>query len=179
MFENEIKKIKRNSQVCLWGSVGMVFLVALFIYIGRWHFLQTREVANAMMIAGSVLSVLTVSMALLTIRKRVPLLRQTDDLGDKLRGYAAHIASFYRALFVVVVVLGVLTVLSGRNMLLALTMLVTLMLFMAFPNIYRMKVEMGLTDDEMRSLFGDEFIPDVEDVEEVQNTEDEKSDDEK
>ena len=41
-----------------------------------------------------------------------------------------------------------------------LAMVATLMLFLAYPNIYRMKVELGLDDDEMKMLFGDRYIPD-------------------
>ena len=34
----------------------------------------------------------------------------------------------------------------------------TLMLILAYPNIYRVKVELGLTDEEMKSLYGDQYI---------------------
>lgn len=173
MFETEIKKIKRTSQICLWGSVAVVILTALFLYATPWCFTQTRQVSDAMMLSGSVLTVLAVSMALLTIRKRVPRLRQAESLDTKLKGYASHVSSFYGAIFVVVLVLAVLAVLANRRMLLPLSMLTTLMLFLAFPNIYRMKVDLGLTDDEMRSLFGDEYIPDERPEEPVEQNEEE------
>ena len=126
-----------------------------------------------MLIAGSVLAILAVSMSLLTVRKQLPRLRQADDLATKLSGYASHITSFYRSIFVVVLILCALTLLSGRNVLLPLTMVTTLMLFLAYPNIYRMKVLLGLTDEEMRSLFGDEYIPDAPQPDE-ENKEDDK-----
>ena len=37
-------------------------------------------------------------------------------------------------------------------------MITALLLFLNFPNIYRVKVDLGLTDDEMKSLYGDKYI---------------------
>jgi hypothetical protein len=37
-------------------------------------------------------------------------------------------------------------------------MISVLTLFLAYPNIYRIKVELGLTDEEMKQLFGDRYI---------------------
>jgi hypothetical protein len=34
------------------------------------------------------------------------------------------------------------------------------MLFLAYPNIYRIKTDLGLTDGEARTLFGDRYISD-------------------
>ena len=48
--------------------------------------------------------------------------------------------------------------LSNQNVLLMLTMVVVLTLFLSYPNIYRIKVDLGLTDDEMKTLFGDQYI---------------------
>ena len=58
----------------------------------------------------------------------------------------------------VVVLICVFTVLSAQNVLLMLAMVSTLMLILAYPNIYRIKVELGLTDEEMKSLYGDQYI---------------------
>lgn len=159
-MQSYIKKINFNARLGLWGSVAAVILTAAFIFASPWRFYQTTQVSRAMLIAGSVLAVLAVSMSLLTVRKQLPRLRQADDITAKLSGYASHITSFYRSIFVVVLVLCALTILSGRNVLLMLSMVTTLMLFLAYPNIYRMKVLLGLNDDEMRMLFGDEYIPD-------------------
>ena len=57
------------------------------------------------------------------------------------------------------------TVLSAQNVLLMLAMVATLMLILAYPNIYRIKVELGLTDEEMKSLYGDQYIADGDNAE--------------
>ena len=151
-MQSYIKKINFNARLGLWGSVVAVIITGAFIFASPWRFYQTPQVSRAMLIAGSVLAILAVSMSLLTVRKQLPRLRQADDLAVKLSGYASHITSFYRSIFVVVLILCVLTLLSGRNVLLPLTMVTTLMLFLAYPNIYRMKVLLGLTEEEMRAV---------------------------
>ena len=106
---------------------------------------------------------MALSMSLLVIRKQIPSLRQADTLGQKLSGYAQHIRSLYISMLLVVALICTFMVLSAQNVLLMLAMVATLMLFLAYPNIYRMKVELGLTDEEMKALFGDSYIPDTKD----------------
>lgn len=159
MLEKETQSIKRSSQMGLWGSVGVVIVAGLFQYASPWRFEgQTPYVNRWMLIAGSVLAVLSVSMALLVIRKQVPRLRQSEKLEDKVTGYASYIRSLFYSIFVVVVVLCLMMLLSGQNVLLMLAMVTVLMLFLAYPNIYKVKVDLGLTDEEMKNLYGDRYI---------------------
>ena len=158
MFETEIKKIRRYSQMGLWGAVTVVILASFFVFVSPVHFTQTTQMSRWMLIAGSVLAVLAVSMSLLTIRKQIPRLRQTEDLGQKLSGYASHIRSLYLTMFAVVFIICLFMVLSNPKVLLMLAMVSVLTLFLAYPNIYRIKVELGLTDEEMKTLFGDRYI---------------------
>ncbi len=39
-----------------------------------------------------------------------------------------------------------------------LVLVLSLTLFMAFPNMYRMKVDMGLTNEQAKELWGDEYL---------------------
>ncbi len=159
MFEKEIGTIKRTSQTGLWGSVGAVILTAAFM-MSPWTLRQSAYVSRWMLIAGSVLAVLAVSMTLMVVRRQVPRLRQSESLEAKLRGYASHVKSTFMSMFAVVVLLCLMTVLSGQNVLLMLSMVATLTLFLAYPNIYKVKVDLGLTDEEMKSLYGDRYISD-------------------
>jgi hypothetical protein len=159
MLEKETKKIRTSSQVGLWGSVAVVILSALFLYASPCRFpMQSDYVDRWMLIVGSVLAVLSLSMALLTIRKQVPRLRQTEGLEAKLSGYASHIRSLYLSVLAVVVILCAMTLISNQNVLLMLAMVTVLMLILAYPNIYKVKVDLGLTDEEMTSLYGDRYI---------------------
>lgn len=159
MFEKEIGTIKRTSQTGLWGSVGAVILTAAFM-MSPWTLHQSAYVSRWMLIAGSVLAVLAVSMTLMVVRRQVPRLRQSESLEAKLQGYASHVKSTFMSMFAVVVLLCLMTVLSGQNVLLMLSMVATLTLFLAYPNIYKVKVDLGLTDEEMKSLYGDRYISD-------------------
>ena len=161
-MNKHIKTIQRASRIGLWGSVAVVVLTVLFIYLSPYRFYPSDYTARWMLVAGSVLAVLAVSMTLLTVRRQVPRLRQTEALGDKLAGYAAHIRSLYLTMFGVVVLLCAFTLFSARNVLLMLTLVSVLVLFLDYPNIYRIKVDLGLTDEEMRALFGDRYISDHE-----------------
>ena len=156
--EEYTKSVRRYANIGLWGSVGVVIVAAFFQLASPWRFYPTPHTARWMLIAGSVLAVLAVSMSLLVIRKQIPALRQADTLEAKLSGYAQHIRSLYLSMFAVVALICLFMVLSAQNVLLMLAMVATLMLFLAYPNIYRMKVELGLTDEEMKSLFGDRYI---------------------
>ena len=154
------KSIKRHAAIGLWGSAAAVIIAALFHFVSPWRFYPSQHTARWMLIAGSVLAVLALSMALLVIRKQIPTLRQSEGLEIKLSGYVQHIRSLYLTMFAVVVLICVFAVLSAQNVLLMLAMVATLMLILAYPNIYRIKVELGLTDDEMKSLYGNQYIAD-------------------
>lgn len=158
MYETEIKKIRRYSQTGLWGSVAVVILASFFLYVSPVRFMQTEHTARWMLIAGSVLAVLAVSMALLTIRKQIPRLRQAESMEEKVTGYVSHIRSLYLTMLAVVVIICLFMVLSNQNVLLMLALISVLTLFLAYPNIYRIKVELGLTGEEMKQLFGDRYI---------------------
>ena len=159
MFELEIAKIRRYSQIGLWGSVAMVILTGLFLYASPWRFApQTDYVNRWMLMAGSILAVLALSMALLVIRKRVPQLRQTESLDTKLKGYCAHVRSLYLGILTVVVILCAMMLLSGQTVLLMLAIVTVMMLFLAYPNLYKVKVDLGLTDEEMKQLYGEKYI---------------------
>ncbi len=155
---NHIKQIRRASRIGLWGSVAVTLLTVLFLYLSPYRFYPSAHTARWMLIAGTVLAVLSVSMTLLSVRRQVPLLRQTEDLDAKLKGYAAYVRETYINMLLVVVLLCVFTVLSARNVLLMLTLVTVLVLFLNFPNMYRIKVDLGLDDDQMHALFGDQYI---------------------
>lgn len=159
-MQGNIKHIRRYAALGLWGSVALVILTVLFIYVAPWRFYPSQHTARWMLVAGSVLAVLAVSMTLLSVRRQIPLLRQSDSLQIKLQGYAAHVRSLYITMLFVVLLLCAFTLMSARNVLLMLALVSTLVLFLTYPNIYRIKVDLGLTDDEMKSLFGDRYLPD-------------------
>ena len=154
------KTIRRISAWGLWGSVGLIILTVAFIY-SPWRFTTTGYTARWMLVAGSVLAVMAVSMTLLAARRAVPQLRQAEGLEAKLQGYAAHVRSTFLTMLTVVLLLCLFTLISGNNVLLMLAIVCTLTLMLSFPNIYRVKADLGLSDAEMRTLYGDKYIGDA------------------
>ena len=157
-MQKKIQSLRRVAAKGLWTSVILVIATSLFLLAAPWQMRQNEAVTQWMLIAGSLLAVLTASMSLLVIRKQIPLLRQREHLADKVEGYAAHIRSLYLSTLGVTFMLCLLMILSGQTTLLMLTIVVVLVLFLAYPNRYKMKNDLGLSDDDMRELFGDDTI---------------------
>jgi hypothetical protein len=153
-----IRKIRRTANWGLYGSIAVV-LVAVIFHFSPWHITyQSAQVSRWMLISGAILSVLAVAMALLTIRKTTPRLRQLDSLEAKMQGYSTYISNLYRGSLAIVIIECVLIVLMSDTSLLMITILLVLLLFLSYPNMYKMKNDLGLNDDEMKSLFGDAYI---------------------
>ena len=158
-MKQQIATIKRASAIGLWGAVGTVIVAAAFV-LGPYRFApQSPYVTNWMLVAGTVLAVLAIAMAMMVVRRRIPLMRQCEQLEKKVEDYAQHVRSLYLSMLVVVVVVCVLMVLSSQSVLLMLAMVATMLLFLNYPNMYRVKVDLGLTDEEMSLLYGDKYIP--------------------
>ncbi len=153
-----IKKLRRSANWGLYGSISVILLAVIFHFMPYHISYQSPQVARWMLIAGTMLAVLAVVMILLTVRKTTPALRQLDNLDDKIKGYHSYITNLYNSTLAIVVIECILITLMSDTTLLMVVMLMVLVLFICYPNMYKMKHDLGLTDDEMKSLFGDAYI---------------------
>lgn len=157
-----IKKFCRAANIGLYGSIGAV-LIAVIFHFSPYHVTyQSPQVARWMLIAGTILAVLAVVMMLLTIRKTTPALRQLDSLEGKIQGYQSYISNLFSSTLAIVIIECILIILMSDTSLLMVTILMVLVLFLSYPNMYKMKNDLGLTDDQMKQLFGDEYIMDTQ-----------------
>jgi MFS family permease len=156
-----IKKLRRSANVGLYGSIAVILMAVVFHFMPYHITYQSPQVARWMLIAGTVLAVLAVVMMLLTVRKTTPALRQLDNLDNKIKGYHSYITNLYNSTLAIVVIECILIVLMSDTSLLMVTILMVLVLFICYPNMYKMKHDLGLADDEMKSLFGDAYIADA------------------
>ena len=156
-----IKKLRRSANWGLYGSIAVILLAVIFHFTPYHVSYQSPQVARWMLIAGTVLAVLAVVMILLTVRKTTPALRQLDSLDDKIKGYHSYITNLYNSTLAIVVIECILITLMSDTALLMGIILMVLVLFICYPNMYKMKHDLGLTDDEMKSLFGDAYIADA------------------
>ena len=157
-----IKKFRRSANIGLYGSIAVV-LIAVIFHFSPYHVAyQSQQVMRWMLIAGTILAVLAVVMMLLTIRKTTPALRQLEKLEDKIQGYQSYITSLFSSTLAIVIIECILITLMSDTSLLMVTILMVLVLFLSYPNMYKMKNDLGLTDDQMKQLFGDEYIMDTQ-----------------
>lgn len=156
-----IKKLRRSANVGLYGSIAVILLAVIFHFTPYHITYQSPQVARWMLVAGTILAVLAVVMMLLTVRKTTPALRQLDNFDDKIRGYQSYISNLYTSTLTIVVIECILIILMSDTALLMVTILMVLVLFICYPNMYKMKNDLGLTDDQMRSLFGEAYIADA------------------
>ena len=156
-----IKKLRHSANVGLYGSIAVILIAVVFHFMPYHISYQSPQVARGMLIAGTVLAVLAVVMILLTVRKTTPALRQLDSLDDKIKGYHSYITNLYNSTLAIVVIECILITLMSDTALLMVIILMVLVLFICYPNMYKMKHDLGLTDDEMKSLFGDAYIADA------------------
>ena len=164
MEENRTKQLKRMkvaSSVGLYGSVAMVCATAAWNYLSKYTVTGVSPtLARTMLISGTVIAVLAAVVALLTIRRYTPKLRQLDDIDEKLRLYANNICNLYYMVFAIVVAECALEIISGNTILIMVTVLLVMLLFLAYPNMYKLKVDLGLDDDTMTALFGKKYVRD-------------------
>ena len=153
-----LRKTRRTANWGLYGSVCAVIITVIFHFCPFHISYQQPDVARWMLISGIILAVLAIVMNLMTIRRTTPRLRQLDNLDAKLTGYAAYISNLYKGTLAIVVIECVLIVLMSDTSLLMVTILLVLLLFLCYPNMYKMKNDLGLNDEEMKSLFGDAYI---------------------
>lgn len=161
-----IKKIRRSAYTGLIGSVAIALAAICFCLFCQYRFYMTDEKQfNIFMIIGVVLSVLDITAILMVVRKSIPRLRQTDSLDQKLSQYASLVSSMYYGTLFVVLIVSTIVVISNNTRLIMLILLTVLMLFLLFPNMYKIKADLGLNDEQMKGLFGNDYIPDNRDEE--------------
>lgn len=157
-----LRKIRIASLSGLYCSMAMVAAVVALNYFSKWHITGLNETTQrSMLVTGTVLAVLVTAVALLTIRRFTPKIRQLDDTEQKLRLYAGNIARLYYTVLATVAIECLLVIVSDSNILIMLTLLLVMMMFLAYPNMYKIKVDLGLDDETMKQLFGDKYISDT------------------
>ena len=156
-----IAKIRRSANIGLYGSILICLCVVVEHYLDKhvWvHEITTNEYTRHLfVVVGLVLAVGTIAYSLFSMRRGVPRLRQTDAVEQKLRGYSTLIRTVYYLTLIVTLFVGAIIIITRENVLIMLLMLLALSLVLCYPNMYKIKADTGLTDDQMKELFGDEY----------------------
>jgi len=154
-----IKSIRRASNTGLFVSLFLSLATILFMVFSKYRFYMNGNGYLYCMIAGCIVAVLDISAVLMGVRKTNPKLRQNDNLEEKIKGYCSLVKNIYLGTMVAAIVLCTIIVLSNNSKLIMLLLLVVLVLFFCFPNMYKMKIDLGLDDEQMKMLFGNDYIP--------------------
>lgn len=161
---NEIKKIRIAANVGLYGSLLLCILTVAEHYLAKYVWVReitTNEYTRHLfLMVGLVVSVIDIAMALFLMRKQAPRLRQMDTVDEKLDGYCRLIGTIYFTSLFVVLLVSATIVITHENTLIMLLLLLFITLVLNYPNMYKMKVDCGLDDQEMKDLFGNDYISD-------------------
>lgn len=156
-----IKKIRQSANIGLYGSLLLCICVVAEHFLDRHVWVReitTNDYTRQLfLIIGLVLAVGTIAYALFAMRKGAPRLRQTDGVEAKLKAYARLIATVYYLSLFTVLIVGAIIVITHENRLIMLLMLLFVTLVLCYPNMYKIKADTGMNDDEMKELFGEEY----------------------
>lgn len=161
-FNKPLAAIRRAANIGLWGSLLLVALTIAEHYLDRY--VWAREIVmddyfrHKLLIIGLIMVVADVAAVLLTIRKDIPRLRQLNSVEEKLKRYKSLVRMVYLGTLFIVLLVCAIIVVTHENTLIMVLLLLFVMLMLNFPNMYKIKADLGLNDDEMKSLFGDQYI---------------------
>ena len=157
-----IKGIRRAAAVCLWGTLLILAATITEHYLAEnvWrHVITTNEYThNLLMTIGLVVAVVDIAAVIFTTRRQLPKLRQLDDIGEKLVRYRSLVRSMFYVTLVVALIVSAVIIIINDNVLIMLLLLLFVTLVLNYPNMYKIKADLGLVDEEMQQLFGDQYI---------------------
>jgi hypothetical protein len=171
---NEIKKIRTAANIGLYGSLLLCLATVVEHYLDKYVWareITTNEYTRRLfLMVGLVIAVVDIAMALFAMRKQTPRLRQMDTVEEKLTGYRRLVGMIYYTSLVVVLIVSAIIVITHENTMIMLLLLLFVTLVLNYPNMYKMKADMGLLDDEMAELFGSDYIRDKGEGSSSENT---------
>ena len=172
--QKEIKRIRTAANVGLYGSLLLCIATVAEHYLDKY--VWAREITaneytrRLFLMVGLVLAVLDIALALFTMRKQTPRLRQMDTVEEKLSAYRRLVGTIYYSSLIVVLIVSAIIVITHENTMIMLLLLLFVTLVLNYPNMYKMKADMGLLDNEMADLFGNDYIRDKGEGGSTENT---------
>lgn len=159
-----IRSIRRAANIGLYGSLAAALLTLAEYYLAEYVWVRqivTNEYTHHLFfVTAPILTVVGISYILLSVRRQIPKIRQMDDVESKLVRYRGLVRGTYFILLTVTLLCCALTVILHESIVITLLLLLFFTAVMNYPNMYKMKNDMGLLDEEMVDLFGDNYIRD-------------------
>jgi len=159
-----IRKLRRSANIGLYGTLLIVLLTIVEHYLSNYVWVR-QIVANEytrhlLLMVGLIVSVVDIALILFSMRKQMPRLRQLEDIDDRLTRYASIVQNGYLITLFVSMFVAAIVVITHENTLIMLMLLLGLTLMLNYPNMYKIRADLGLLDDDMLRLFGNDYISD-------------------
>ncbi len=162
--DNLVRAIRTAANIGLWGTMFFGLLAVAEHYMAEYVWARTivtnTYTHDLLLYGGWVLVVADIAIILFTVRRQIPRIRQFDAVEEKLSRYKGLVQSVYYSSLIVSIIVCAAIVITNESTLLMLLLLLFITLVLSFPNMYKMKVDCGLNDQEMKELFGDSYISD-------------------
>lgn len=161
---NTVRAIRTAANIGLWGTLFFGLLAVAEHYMAEYVWTKTivtnDYTHDLLLYGGWVLVVADIAIILFTVRHQIPRIRQLDAVEEKLDRYKGLVRSIYYTSLIISIIVCAVIVITHENTLLMLMLLLFFTLVLSFPNMYKMKVDCGMNDQEMKDLFGDSYISD-------------------
>ncbi|MCR4829484.1 MAG: hypothetical protein K5864_08485 [Bacteroidales bacterium] len=160
--KKSIKKIRRSAAAGFYGTMlAIVAAITLHYMDDRIIVISATEATQrSLLLIGIVLVIaqwVIYARLYRTTLRDLPQLKQSEQ---RLSIYAKAVSIFYFCTFVICILLSFIVVFSDNMILLLFPLLLFMLLLMHYPNMYRIKVEAGLDDSEMKELYGNKYYAD-------------------
>lgn len=162
--DNPVRAIRIAANVGLWGTLFFAMLTIAEYYLAEYvweNVITTNDYTHRLLLYGGlIVVVLYIATVLLTIRRQIPRVRQLDAVEERLDRYKGMVQLIYFIGLIVSIIVCAVVIITRENALLMLLLLHFTTLAMCFPNMYKIKVDCGLNNQDMRDLFGESYISD-------------------
>lgn len=139
-------------------SIGVALAAILFLQLSNYRFYPDNRTFMIFTYVGLIVVVLAAVALMFFYRKVIPGYRSLSDERQRLESFCKAYNSNYLLAFVSVVATSACVVLSNNTTLIMPLMVLILVLFFMFPNMYKAKQALALSDDFMKEVFGDKYI---------------------
>lgn len=153
-----IASIRRTSLAALVVAAVVTAGAIAFHQFCQYRFYQTNEVIRSLGIAASAVAVIALAIALRYMRHHLPRVKELPTVAERLEAYRTFVRTYQLVLMGAAVIEGAIVVLSGNSIFILFSLLTLMLMFVKYPSHYTIKVDLGLTDEQIKALIPSENL---------------------
>lgn len=151
-------KTFRIPLIFLIFSIIVSLLTILSFYVGDYRFYPDNHTFQLLTYAGLAAAVLEGAWMMYFSRGEIARIRKIDNEFDRLASYRKAYSRQYVIAFLAECVVCACIVLSYNRAIIMVLLVLTMVMVVLFPNMYKAKNDLSLSDETMKSVFGDKYI---------------------